>query len=152
MCDGKATVVHGYLVFVLFILAIPLSRLTAIGFAQVDEQTLDFLTSSQVIAPIAGIMLFLISVSSMAINTRETRILLAATAANRIDEGMTPTSASARLSCAQVGVANSSALYGSFAFLPIVLAWLYISWQIILMGSVLSCQLQTAFSPKESGQ
>ena len=43
---------------------------------------------------------------------------------------------------AQVGVANWSALYGSFAFLPIVLAWLYISWQIILAGSVLSCQLQ----------
>ena len=49
---------------------------------------------------------------------------------------------------AQVGVANSSALYGSFAFLPIVLAWLYISWQIILMGSVLSCQLQTVFAPQ----
>ena len=48
---------------------------------------------------------------------------------------------------AQVGVANSSALYGSFAFLPIVLAWIYISWQIVLMGSVLSCQLQTVFSP-----
>lgn len=44
---------------------------------------------------------------------------------------------------AQVGVANSSALYGSFAFLPILLAWIYISWQIILMGSVLSCQLQS---------
>jgi len=43
---------------------------------------------------------------------------------------------------AQVGVANSSALYGSFAFLPIVLAWIYISWQIILAGSVLSCQIQ----------
>jgi len=51
---------------------------------------------------------------------------------------------------AQVGVANSSALYGSFAFLPIVLAWIYISWQIILMGSVLSCQLQSAFPPAES--
>ena len=47
---------------------------------------------------------------------------------------------------AQVGVANSSALYGSFAFLPIVLAWIYISWQIILFGSVLSCQLQAVFS------
>ena len=51
---------------------------------------------------------------------------------------------------AQVGVANSSALYGSFAFLPIVLAWLYISWQIILMGSVLSCQLQSTFSSSEA--
>ena len=35
---------------------------------------------------------------------------------------------------AQVGVAKSSALYGSFAFLPIVLAWLYMSWQIVLLG------------------
>lgn len=33
---------------------------------------------------------------------------------------------------AQVGIAKSSALYGSFAFLPIVLAWLYVSWQIVL--------------------
>lgn len=51
---------------------------------------------------------------------------------------------------AQVGVANSSALYGSFAFLPIVLAWLYISWQIILAGSVISCQLQSIFSSSEA--
>ena len=36
---------------------------------------------------------------------------------------------------AQVGIANSSALYGSFAFLPIVLAWLYMSWQIVLFGA-----------------
>lgn len=50
---------------------------------------------------------------------------------------------------AQIGVANSSALYGSFAFFPILLAWIYISWQIILFGSVLSCQLQGAFSASE---
>ena len=36
---------------------------------------------------------------------------------------------------AQVGIAKSSALYGSFAFLPIVLAWLYMSWQIVLVGA-----------------
>ena len=36
---------------------------------------------------------------------------------------------------AQVGIAKSSALYGSFAFLPIVLAWLYMSWQIVLIGA-----------------
>lgn len=47
---------------------------------------------------------------------------------------------------AQVGIAKSSALYGSFAFLPIVLAWLYMSWQIVLLGScaVRSFQLGTA--------
>lgn len=39
---------------------------------------------------------------------------------------------------AQVGVAKSSALYGSFAFLPIVLAWLYMSWQIVLLGAVMA--------------
>lgn len=36
---------------------------------------------------------------------------------------------------AQVGIAKSSALYGSFAFFPIILAWLYMSWQIVLIGA-----------------
>ena len=36
---------------------------------------------------------------------------------------------------AQVGIAKSSALYGSFAFLPIILAWCYMSWQIVLLGA-----------------
>ena len=40
---------------------------------------------------------------------------------------------------AQVGIAKSSALYGSFAFMPIVLAWLYMSWQIILLGANMVC-------------
>ncbi len=39
---------------------------------------------------------------------------------------------------AQVGIAKSSALYGSFAFLPIVLAWLYMSWQIVLIGACIT--------------
>ena len=36
---------------------------------------------------------------------------------------------------AQVGIAKSSALYGSFAFLPIILAWFYMSWQVVLLGA-----------------
>lgn len=36
---------------------------------------------------------------------------------------------------AQVGLAKSSALYGSFAFVPIVLAWLCMSWQLTLLGA-----------------
>lgn len=35
---------------------------------------------------------------------------------------------------AQVGIARSSLLYGSLAFLPIILAWIFISWQIVLLG------------------
>ena len=45
---------------------------------------------------------------------------------------------------AQVGIAKSSALYGSFAFLPIVLAWLYMSWQIVLLGA----NMVHAFEPE----
>ena len=36
---------------------------------------------------------------------------------------------------AQVGIAKSSAMYGSFALLPIILAWLYMTWQIVLLGA-----------------
>ena len=36
---------------------------------------------------------------------------------------------------AQVGIAKSSMLYGSFAFLPIVLMWTYVNWEIILLGA-----------------
>lgn len=50
---------------------------------------------------------------------------------------------------AQIGVANSSVLYGSFAFLPIILAWVYVSWQIVLFGSVLACQLQSVYSSSQ---
>lgn len=39
---------------------------------------------------------------------------------------------------AQIGIAKSSAMYGSFAFVPIVLAWLYMSWQIVLLGSCMT--------------
>lgn len=35
---------------------------------------------------------------------------------------------------AQVGIARSSLLYGSLALLPIILAWIFISWQIVLLG------------------
>lgn len=35
---------------------------------------------------------------------------------------------------AQVGIARSSLLYGSLALLPIMLAWIFISWQIVLFG------------------
>ena len=43
---------------------------------------------------------------------------------------------------AQVGIANSSALYGSFAFLPIVLAWVNVSWQIVLLGAAMTCAFE----------
>lgn len=51
---------------------------------------------------------------------------------------------------AQVGIAKSSALYGSLAFLPIILAWLYMSWQIILLGAavVRSFELMAGDSEK----
>ena len=48
---------------------------------------------------------------------------------------------------AQVGIAKSSALYGSFALLPIVLAWLYMSWQIVLIGACFTRELQKSGTP-----
>jgi membrane protein len=42
----------------------------------------------------------------------------------------------------QVGIAKYSALYGGFATLPILLMWVYTSWQIILLGAELAFAVQ----------
>lgn len=42
----------------------------------------------------------------------------------------------------QIGIAKYSALYGGFAVLPILLFWVYISWQIILLGSEIAFAIQ----------
>lgn len=42
----------------------------------------------------------------------------------------------------QIGVANYNAIYGGFAQVPLFLAWLYISWAIVLLGAEVSFALQ----------
>ena len=42
----------------------------------------------------------------------------------------------------QVGIGKYSTLYGSFAMLPILLAWIYTSWEIILFGAELTFAIQ----------
>lgn len=42
----------------------------------------------------------------------------------------------------QVGVAKYSKFYGSFAIVPIVLAWVYVSWQIVLFGTEVAFAVQ----------
>jgi membrane protein len=42
----------------------------------------------------------------------------------------------------QIGVANYNALYATFAALPIFLVWLYLSWNIVLIGAGLAASHQ----------
>ena len=46
----------------------------------------------------------------------------------------------------QVGVARSSALYGGFAIVPILLAWVYVSWQVVLFGAEVAFAFQNCGS------
>jgi membrane protein len=43
---------------------------------------------------------------------------------------------------AQVGVAQANAIYGTFAAIPFFLAWLYVSWLIVLLGAEISFAMQ----------
>lgn len=45
----------------------------------------------------------------------------------------------------QVYVAKYNAIYGSFAFLPLLLIWLQISWLILLFGCTLTFSMQNIF-------
>ncbi|MDD4871434.1 MAG: YhjD/YihY/BrkB family envelope integrity protein [Kiritimatiellae bacterium] len=42
----------------------------------------------------------------------------------------------------QLGVANYGKIYGSFAVIPIVLAWIYVSWCIVLFGAEVAFAIQ----------
>jgi len=42
----------------------------------------------------------------------------------------------------QVGVANYNAIYGGFSQIPLLLAWLYISWAIVLFGAQLAFEVE----------
>lgn len=44
----------------------------------------------------------------------------------------------------QIGVAQYNAIYGSFAALPLLLAWLQLSWLIVLYGAEISVAYQNA--------
>ncbi|MDE6236378.1 MAG: YihY family inner membrane protein [Muribaculaceae bacterium] len=46
----------------------------------------------------------------------------------------------------QIYVSKYNAIYGSFAFLPLLLVWLQLSWMILLSGCVLTYSLQNVFS------
>ena len=42
----------------------------------------------------------------------------------------------------QIGMNNAGAIYGSFAFLPLLLAWLQLTWTIVLAGCKVSFAIQ----------
>lgn len=50
----------------------------------------------------------------------------------------------------QVGVARSNALFGSFAALPVLLVWIFLSWVIVLLGAELAFAVQNFASFRQA--
>ncbi len=46
----------------------------------------------------------------------------------------------------QIYVTKFNAIYGSFAFLPLLLVWLQLSWLLLLLGCVLTYSMQNVFA------
>lgn len=52
----------------------------------------------------------------------------------------------------QIYVSKYNAIYGSFAFLPLLLIWLQLSWLLLLCGCVLTYSLQNVFTFNFNGK
>ncbi len=70
--QGRSDLVTGYLVYVLFVLALPVSRLMTLVLDQIPAPIIDTLTSPTAIVTAAGIMLFLIAAAFIMGSTRKT--------------------------------------------------------------------------------
>jgi membrane protein len=52
----------------------------------------------------------------------------------------------------QVGVANYNAIYGAMAQLPVTLAWLYVSWAVVLAGAELAAIVELGSEAVAAGE
>ncbi len=48
----------------------------------------------------------------------------------------------------QFGIANYNAIYGTFASVPVFLAWVYVSWQIVLLSAEVAFGIQHRNTPR----
>lgn len=70
---GRTRPLPGYLVYVLFVLAIPVSRLASLAFSRTSPEVIAALVAPGTIVPIVGVVLFLMAATFVVLNARDTR-------------------------------------------------------------------------------
>lgn len=76
VCEGTTTVVVGMMTFVVLSLVFQVSRLSALLFSGLSDQTIVFLTSPELVVPVVAAMLFAIATGIVVVESRRTRRML----------------------------------------------------------------------------
>lgn len=145
---GRKVIDYTAIMFLLPILMICSSGISVMAsYALVDNPRLHFITPALKVAlDVAPFVLTWMSFTGMYLAFPNTKVRFKNAFLSGIFAGTAFQILQYLFLSGQIYVSKYNAIYGSFAFLPLMLIWLQLSWLILLTGCVLTYSLQNVFA------